>query len=59
MDSGWVGLYLKRTLVGKLFPISRNWLCLGVVVLFQSLQGPRYQNITRQKIKAMVSTLGA
>ena len=54
---GLVGLYLKSTLMDKLFTISRNWLILGGWSL-QGQQGPRCQSIRIQKIKDMVRARG-
>ena len=36
MESGLVGLYLKSTLAGEWFTISRNWLSLEGAVLARS-----------------------
>lgn len=44
VGSGLVGLYLKGTLQGGLFAISRNWLTLGGQFL-QGQQGPGCQSI--------------
>lgn len=46
--SGLVGLHMKRTLEGELFPIFRNWIILADES-FQGLQDPKMSKHQMQK----------
>ena len=50
MGSGLVGSYLKNTLAGELFIISRYWLTLGA-----TLMSPRCQSIRILKIEDTIA----
>lgn len=53
--SGLVGLHMKGTLEGELFPSSRNWITLAEES-FQGQQGPKMLKHQMQKIKDTVNT---